>query len=324
MPLTITFIGNHAPPHSTESDLRHTLEGMGHRVHSFQENARGSSWSEILPVALKSDMLLWVKTWSSLEAGGLAALRQLKEAGIPTAAIHLDLYHGLNRETRLRTDPWFKCEFVFTADGGSDDKWPQFGINHFWLPPGILESSCYLGAQDPKYTHDVVFVGSQGYHPEWPHRTDLIRFLRKNFGKRLGKYGNPERTMRGDDLNRLYNSSKVVIGDTLCLDGHRSYTSDRLTESLGRAAFLIYPHIEGLESLGYEEGVHYIPYTYHDFAGLKKLIEHWLKPEQDEARERIRMAGFQRTKECNTYRHRMLEVFDILGETYPKFQEHVA
>ena len=54
--------------------------------------------------------------------------------------------------------------------------------------------------------------------------------------------------IRGKELNDLYATAKVVVGDTLCKGfNYPYYFSDRLFETTGRGGFLIHPYIKGLE-----------------------------------------------------------------------------
>ena len=162
------------------------------------------------------------------------------------------------------------------------------------------------------FKHDVVFVGGgEDYmHPEWPYRAKLVRWLKETYGTRLGKYGHPERTVRGHELNQLYSSSKIVIGDTLCKDFFDSYYySDRCFEVTGRGGMLITPYIPGMTD-HFIDRQDVVFYAYDNFDQLKYMIDYYL--EHHDEREAIRLAGHYRTKQTNTYTQRMQSMIDTL------------
>ena len=159
---------------------------------------------------------------------------------------------------------------------------------------------------------DVVFVGSKKYHPEWPYRTHLINWLDKNYGSRFEHYGNGGiESIRGIRLNKLYWSTKVVVGDTLCLNfNYPDYWSDRIYETLGRGGFLIHPYIPGIEK-EFVDKQHVVFYEYGNFDQLKELIDYYLT--HDEEREAIRLAGHELVKDKYTYKHRWEVILKELG-----------
>jgi hypothetical protein len=179
---------------------------------------------------------------------------------------------------------------------------------HF-VRAGVVERDCRL-VDRPK-THEVVFVGSYHYHPEWPYRQQLIDWLRTTYGDRFEHWGPQGKGLvRGDALNELYASTKVVMGDTLC-PGFRYpyYTSDRAYEVLGRGGFLVHPRIEGMTEELTDEHLAY--YRFNDWGRLKKTIDHYLA--NDDEREAIRRVGQIKVAADCTYTNRLRQVFDTLG-----------
>lgn len=164
-----------------------------------------------------------------------------------------------------------------------------------------------------EYDNEVIFVGAYHYHHEYKYRPQLIDWLRATYGERFSLYGRDGLgQLRGDDLNRLYARTKVVVGDTLCKDfTHPEYYSDRLFETTGRGGFLIFPYIKGIEDC-FELGKELITYEFGNFAQLKDLIDYYL--EHDEEREEIRLAGHERTKRDHTYKNRAEQMLKILQE----------
>jgi hypothetical protein len=332
----ITYIGNFGPDWSTESHIAATLEDMGHEVVRAQERTTGIAlaaelhknhglgvgWttSAIEAEAKRSDLLLWTRTWGIDDGAGL--LQRLAAEGVPTVAYHLDLYAGLERSKTLRSEPWWKCKHVFTPDGGSGDFWKTHGVNHHYLRPGVFHRECYLGEPDPKYKTDVAFVGSYGYHPEWPYRRQLVDWLRETYRDRFRLFGSGGDTVRGEALNRLYASTKVCVGDSLCKDFvHERYWSDRVHETPGRGGVLVMPRIVGLDEC-YVDGEEMAFYEFGNFEALKSWIDELL--ENTELREKMRLAGHVRTKREHTYEHRLAEMFTVLAQHEPAIAKRLA
>lgn len=166
------------------------------------------------------------------------------------------------------------------------------------------------------YLHDVIFVGSKGYHPEYSYRPKLINWLEETYGDKFARYaGDSEKygLARGERLNKLYASSKIAIGDSLCIGfKYPYYWSDRVYETLGRGGFMIHPYIKGMEE-DFEAGKHLIFYEFGNFKNLKELIDYYLT--HDEEREKIRLAGHEYVKENHTYRNRWQTILETLSLT---------
>ncbi len=324
--MNILFLGNFSAEYSSENYYKKTLEKMGHKVISLNEGKTEGhdiiAYMENNPV----DLFFWVHTHGWKTSVIYEVLNTCREKKITSFAYHLDLYLGIQRENDLWTDPFFKVDHFFTVDAkmaewlnakraaqAPDDL--KYAHGHF-IPAGVFEDECFVGTPDPqKYYHDIIFTGSTNYHPEWPYRRKLIEWLKETYGEqKFGHYGpGGLPTVRGPELNNLYASAKIVIGDTLCKDfTYPYYSSDRLFEVCGRGGFLIYPNIEGLGSF-YNGLAEVVYYPFNDFTRLKELIDHFL--ENEEARTIFRTNAFLRTKNNHTYRHRMTEIINyLLGE----------
>jgi len=157
----------------------------------------------------------------------------------------------------------------------------------------------------------VIFVGSKNYHSEWSYRPNLINWLQTTYNERFRLFGGDGLGVkRGADLNDLYAKTKVVVGDTLCINyDYPHYWSDRIYETIGRGGFIIHPYIKGIEE-HFENGKHCVFYQYGDFVHLKSLIDYYL--ENDEEREKIRLAGHEHVKNNHTYKHRWQQILASL------------
>lgn len=303
--MKIAFVGNHTVDFSSETHHCKTLESMGHEVVRLQEGLMRSD--TILREALKCDMLVFIHTHGVVTRGPYSISRvfeTLKERGIPTVTYHLDLWLGIRREQDLTQDPFYRSiEYFFTVDKLMADWFNEnTNVKGRFLPAGVFDQESYLEQVAPP-TNDVIFVGSKGYHPEWPYRKELIEMLELRYGDRFHHIGRDGTgAVRGDRLNQLYARSKVAVGDTLCIGfDYPYYLSDRIFETTGRGGFIIHPYVKGIEDL-FEIGEEIITYKYGDFEDLFEKIDYYI--EHDIEREEIRRAGFRRTKHDHTYRSR--------------------
>lgn len=317
-PLRIAFLGNFAVDYSSENHHAKSLEALGHQVIRLQE---GSDYAEdILLRAQERDLFIWVHThgWST-PSNGLSmkqVLLALKNNNIPTLTYHLDLWFGLNRQRDLETDDFYKhIQHFFTVDKKMADWFNEnTEVKGHYLQAGVYHDECSLELSINQY-RDVVFVGSKNYHHEWQYRPQLIDWLRSKYGDNFLHVGGDgdTGTIRGWGLNRVYNSTKVVVGDSLCLGfNYPYYWSDRVYETLGRGGFLIHPYIQGMGD-HFEDGKHLKFYDYNNFEQLEHLINYYL--EHDDEREAIRRAGHEHVKENHTYIKRweyiLKEVFNV-------------
>lgn len=305
--MRVAFLGNFKVPYTSENDYLWTMrERLGFDVVTLQEGEITAG--EIEAAATSADVFLWVHTHGWETPGMGDVLDRLDARGVITAGYHLDLYMGLQRWQGYTAHDYFRVRHFFTVDKLMAD-WlnantPTAG--HF-LRPGVVERDCY--AEPADLTHGIVFVGCRRYHPEWPYREKLVGWLHSAYGDRFEHWGpHGKGLVRGADLNRLYASTKVVVGDTLCPGfDYPYYQSDRAYETLGRGGFLVHPRIAGMEL---EDGKHLALYDYGDFDGLRATIDHYLAA--DEEREAIRRQGHTKVKADCTYTHRLRSLFDTL------------
>lgn len=314
-PLRIAYVGNFKPAHSTETHLARTLDQLGHTVARIQEDDLTPDALTRALERLDIDLFLFTRTWGNTVTMG--HLDALHKRGVPTVSYHLDLYVPLARNGGIDHDPFWRTDYVFTPDGDqrSAAEFARRGINHRWMPPGVVADECYLAASvEP--TRDVVFVGSRDYHREYPYRPQLIDWLEATYRRRFEWHGRPGIPVRGHELNTLYASTKVAVGDSLVMHAQSTteqpwarYWSDRLYECPGRGGFQIFPRIEGIED-HFTDGVDIVLYDFGDWGGLRGRIDHYLT--HDDEREKIRRAGHEHVRTNHTYHHRLTAALDLL------------
>jgi hypothetical protein len=310
----IVFLGNFRVDYSTESHHAKTLQSMGHKVIQLQETEAKSE--EILSAAKKSDLFIWTHThgWNTPGRTSMSnVLKELKTNNVPTMTYHLDLWFGLKRQKDLSSDPVYKeIGHFFTVDSKMADWFnAKTSVKGHYLPAGVYDKEAsYKPVKQLK--QDVIFVGSKRYHPEWKYRPQIINWLSSTYDEKFQHWGNDGLgVVRGRNLNSLYASTKVVVGDTLCPKfNYPDYWSDRVYETLGRGGFIIHPYISGMEK-EFTDKEHLVFYEYKNFKQLKELIDYYLV--HDEEREAIRMAGHKLVKEKYTYRNRWEHILKELG-----------
>ena len=109
----------------------------------------------------------------------------LKEKNIPTMTYHLDLWFGLERQTDLNRDNFYKTiGHFFTVDKLMADWFNEnTDVKGHFLPAGVYDQECYVhdDYDFDNFENDVIFVGSKRYHHEYQYRPQLIDFLRNIF-----------------------------------------------------------------------------------------------------------------------------------------------
>lgn len=306
--MKIAFLGNFGPEFSTENEYKWTFEQLGHTVIPLQESR--ATTTECLAAGLDADIFSWVNThsWQTPGPGSMYdVLDDLRKAGKKTFGMHLDRYQGLNvgdgRQNRVGTTPWWKMDYIFTADGGNNEFFKDRGVNHFWLPPAVAKRHCFIGNFRQEFACDVAFVGARGYHPEYSFRSHLVEWLDGQRQWNVKRFGGDRPGYRGAPLNDIYASAKVVVGDS-CFAGAPYYWSDRVPETLGRAGFLLHPR-----SLGMKMPIQ--TYNPQDLGDLGDKITYWLA--NDAGRAEFKQGGFDWVRTCDTYHNRVHEMFSVMG-----------
>lgn len=303
----IGFIGNFVPPFSTENDRKWSFEKLGYEVIPYQESRTNFLQLYHDLKDHKFDLLLYSHTHDWNIEGLKELFSEAKDMGVPTASVHLDRWAWLDRVNDVGKEATWNTEYQFMADASPEavELYNKFNLKWFFLKAGVVERDCYMEAPDPViFPHEIVFVGSKGYHPEYPFRKQLVEFLESEYGDRFGHYGNDGLgVMRGTSLNILMASAKIVVGDS-CFGGRPKYVSDRYYETRGRGGFLLHPHVEGIEHTGVG---HYEP---QNLVSLKEKIDYYLANSFE--REQMREAGFNWVRDYETYTNRAVEMLRII------------
>lgn len=307
--MRIAFYGNFGVDYCSEVHHAKSLEALGHEVIRLQEPRLTAD--ELLAAAETADLFVWVHTHGWNTPGIEKVLARLRERGIPSMTYHLDLWMGLRRQRDMSSDPYWGVDHFFTVDRKMADYLNEnTPVRGHYVNAGVFGPECYLAQPGERF--DVAFVGSRGYHPEWPYRPKLIDWLHTTYGGRFRHYGGGGLgTVRGAALNQVYADAKIVVGDSLCLGfDYPDYWSDRVYETLGRGGCLIHPHVPGMDRQ-FADSEHLVFYDYGNFDELRFLIDYYLE-HQDEA-DTIRRAGHELVRANHTYQHRWTEILGALA-----------
>jgi hypothetical protein len=324
--MNIGFIGNFTVPYTTENERKWAFEKLGHKVIPFQENETSPFDICNSAIIAELDMLIYSHTHGWEIPNLIDIFGDYKENEVPTVSIHLDRWAGLAREVDMGKEATWYTQYLFMADASPEaqELYKDLNLNWYWLKPGVSEKDCYIAPPDhTKFPHEIIFVGSRGYHSEYPWRPKLVDWLKETYGSRFGHYGNDGiRVVRQDELNVLYASAKIVVGDSCFAGQTKDYWSDRIPETTGRGGFLIHPEVEGLDHKGI------ITYPAEDFEALKDVIDYYAGYQAEginatyeegnlylaahKEREKLRREGFEWTKAHRTYTHLSQEMLDVI------------
>lgn len=315
--MRIAYIGNFRVPFSTESHVAQALEELGHHVVRHDEEHVDWRWVPHHAAASGTGMVLWTHTHGYAPEAKhddcQAMLDGLAAHGIPSVAFHLDRWWGLEREHQVH-EPFFRCDLVVTADGGHDAGWARLGVNHVWMPPAVVASEVGRGTFQSRYAKDVGFVGSwqhYGHHAVWPWRFEVVSAVARRYGSRFRAWPRAGEPLRGQALNDVYASVKVLLGDSCLAGGATRYISDRVPETLGRGGFLLHPRVEGVtDGTHYTEGEHIACYDVGDIDEVCQQIDRYVR--DDDERERITTQAIEHVRERHTYTVRMRDVIALV------------
>lgn len=311
----ITFLGNFRESYCSESHHAKSLEALGHTVIRLQETR--TSGHQVWKQASNSDLFIWVHThgWKTPGLSMKKVLADLRRKGIKSLTYHLDLWFGLQRQEDMKHDDVWDIEHFFTVDKLMADWFNaqkaegKGNTTGHYIQAGVLAEECYMAHTYGTDEKEIIFVGSKNYHREWNYRPALISWLQNEYKERFELWGGDGLgVVRGKALNELYAKTKIVVGDTLCINyDYPFYYSDRIFETIGRGGFIIHPYIRGIEEI-FEDKKHCVFYRFGDFAQLRSLIDYYLDESNSEERESIRLAGHKHVKENHNYKVRWAKI----------------
>lgn len=309
---------------ATEQEYLDAWGRAGHLAGAHHEPWE-EDWREL--IALVSDGQYDIVQWTSTRSFRLSVDESLhwklahacKKAGVPLIGVHLDIWVGFQRQRDLDDSYFNAVDLMMTADGGNDETWAELGIEHHWLLPAISERWLGLGTPQEKYRSKIAFTGSWdgSYHKEAKHRHELVAWLDKTYGSAVGFW--PKRggeKLHGRDLNDLYASVDVVVGDSAVLPGKGRYCSDRIPETLGRGGILLHPYVQGINAQPGDPFGYMATWEAGDWRDLQEMINMLLVIDEEFWEGGSRLAARQdavdRTAASHTYTARCRTIIEVL------------
>lgn len=234
----------------------------------------------------EADAVLWCRSYYKTPGGSnnesLRLLKELRRIGVVSIGIHWDCYWNTPvREHDIGSNAWWFCDFVFTPDGDSSRDWNSRSVQHFYSPPAASVSDFDDVSELISDHPSVVFVGMRSYpHIRWTHRTALVDWLSATYGDRFRWYGplSDFGEVHGEDLRRVYKSSKVIVSDGWPSFGTHG-VSNRLPQSCASGTSVIHPRCVGVtepDSNGfsmYREGIDLLSWDLWDWDELKLKVD---------------------------------------------------
>jgi hypothetical protein len=285
-----------------KDDIAEAAERLG--WDATHVNARGIDAEDVVRQAKGTDLFIWARTHGHRPDGDVAGmLRRIEDAGTATVGLHLDLYWGIQRrEGAIGVDPWWTCQYVFTADGGRRD-WASRGVNHHWCPPAMGHRFYGSGQLVRQYRHRAVFVGGLVRDIHGYHRVSLLRWARRQWQNGFVHYGVGRRRLWGQALSDLYASADLVVGDSAWAP---RYWSDRVPCTLGRGALFAYPRTPGLTGQGFTDDT-MILYDRFQFGQIAERVRD-TSPAQ---RRQMRENALTVIAERHMWSHRLRQIGEV-------------
>ncbi|AVP41362.1 glycosyltransferase [Streptomyces phage Yara] len=271
--------------------------------------ARGALTDDVVRLCEGADLFIWGRTHAHDPVGDAhKMLSDIERNGTPTVGIHMDLYWGVpNRIERVGNEPWWSCQYVFTADGGNQDLFESREVNHFWMPPAM--GVRYYGLREAALNDRMrklkaVFVGTHGHAVHGQHRIDLVAWGRGRYNTRFRLIGRSNK-MWGIQLNHLYASTRFVLGDSAPSD---RYWSDRVPITMGRGGVLAYPRTVGLEEWGFND-TNMVLFDRFNFTELQDKLDAM----SDEDVANMRQAALKIVGERHLWTHRIQQIMETIS-----------
>ncbi|MCM8824360.1 MAG: glycosyltransferase [Candidatus Omnitrophica bacterium] len=177
--------------------------------------------------------------------------------------------------------------------------------NCFWVPWAEDEvPSDFRFIPDKEKVYDICFIGTEGKYSLRKVVLEILKINYKNF-----YFGRVPYT----ELFNYYSKARIVVNYPINND-----INARIFEAMSGGALVITHRIKdnGFEDI-FQEGSHLVVFD-EILKELKLKIDYYLGNKDE--REEIAHNGFEYVKNNHTYRHRLKEIFKIIGFNLEKFR----
>lgn len=291
--MKILYVAKHdSGGNDDEGAIAFALRQLGHEVECWPESRGEHAYK------FSADFLL-CHHWRDMES--------LHRVRIPKVSWCFDLIKWDGSPRHKERETWARnimseCRLSFFTDGA----WvAESGGNARWLMQGFDERQNVIKCVGTGIKfHGILFVGSRGYG-----REDFLTEMLEEHGDRFYHIA---KNRHGQALAYEVARASIIVAPDSPI--RSNYWSNRVYLTLGFGGFLLHPWCEDLAR-------HYRPNelcTYQDREHLHLLIEHYLDPAYTSIREKVAEAGHQRTLHHHLYRHRCVELIEVVRKELGK------
>ncbi len=253
----------------TEGHIAHSLEKLGHEVECVQEGSSGY---------FSGDLFLFHK----------APIEDLKKVVFNGPKVCWYFDKVWDKRVKWMKDALEWADKIYITDGG----WVKNNPNEKFeiLYQGIGDDLSKGVRRD--FEGKIVFTGEV-----YGERYEFVQLLNAIYESDFKVYCRAFNQV----LRDLCVSIPIFVAPKFPSDDH--YWSSRVYQTIGSGGFLIHPYCSDLAK-EYEDGKEIVYYRNND--ELKEKIDYYLA--HPEERERIRMAGYEKTIKNYTYTQRIKQL----------------
>ena len=294
--MRIIYVARHGNGGNQDEDaITASLVSLGHDVERVQEH-KGRL------VTRKNSGIVLFHKWEDLDS-----MRSVK---VPKVFWYFDLISYPDPALLKRNNnriTWMNeitpmIDLGFCTDGDWVNKDQSGKLIRLTQGADLQSEEQYLRYRQPKEkTQDLLFAGiDKGGGTK---RVSHVRELKSTYGSR---FLHIERTYK-EELFELISKTKIIIAPDNPATNH--YWSNRVYNTLGFGGFMLHPYCSTLQAQ-YRDGREIV--FYHSRKDLHEKIEYYL--EHDKEREKIALAGLDRTWQYHTYQHRCETLMNVVKE----------
>lgn len=241
----------------------------------------------------------------------------IKKINIPKVSFVFDLFQGYQLWNRAK---WYEAQIpawdcCFGPEGGQIEYYKNIGANYHHLKCGADPQWHKKVSPDPEFEQygcDVSFLGGI-YNQLRINMASRINCMENVEFKNFVGYAFKNILIPGvymGDISKFANVCKISIGCNYA-NNIPGYWSKRMYELMGSNIFMINAWVEGMEKDGFNKKNTGIFYN-DNFDEMAELIDYYLRPENEEERNKIREAGYKQIHKNHMMANRTKVFFETL------------
>jgi len=246
---------------------------------------------EQTPPAERPDLYLWVESVNGHNP------QNLQQVTCPKACYLIDTHYHLDHALEIAKD----FDYVFIAQLVDLEEFKAAHPRVYWLP--LACDPEIHGRQKIAKKYEVSFVGGMN-----ERRKALLDHL-------AGRFSVHHERSFWTDMARTFSASRIVLNDASYDD-----LNMRFFEALAAGSLLLSNPTNGSgQDILFHDGAEYACHHDHD---LLEIVQRYL--DNEALREQIAEQGRQRVLSAHTYRHRMIDLLDVISgskqDTFSTFE----